>query len=507
MNTEKKSKKNLKFTSIAWVFAIMLLVIVILINVAASFFDVKVDMTPNKRYTASKATTEYLDNLEKEVDFYFLMEMDTLKNASDASDSLELIYLLEQYEACEKINFMDIDPNEHPEILTELNPDNYLNLQEGDMIVKCGDAVKKISASEMYYRDGTYDSNGNFTATSQTFQGENLITGAIKSVVENITSTVYFLTGHGEKSIESYYTAFRTNLKNSNYEVKELNLAPLDKVPDDADIIIAAAPQQDFTAEDKEKLDKYLDNGGNLSLLMSPQDNNTIYTNITEILHEYCLGMDYVRAYETDDSKHVSGNKYLIQTQLVDVRTNTDEEQAEKLTDLTSTLIDETSDSIIPYMPESRTFFNYQGDNYSDLNICPLLETYGTAEVEQYGGVIETEADIHAMNLSDSLWLSAYSEDPTRNNSKLVVMGNAEFIDDENLSNGYTVIPLYLYLSTISWMSNSDINMGIAARETTMDKMVLESEEDTNVTLIILWAAPVIVAAAGVLVWLKRRNS
>ena len=39
----KKSKKNAKFTTIAWIFAVMLLIAVILINVAASFLDVKMD--------------------------------------------------------------------------------------------------------------------------------------------------------------------------------------------------------------------------------------------------------------------------------------------------------------------------------------------------------------------------------------------------------------------------------------------------------------------------------
>lgn len=47
----------------------------------------------------------------------------------------------------------------------------------------------------------------------------------------------------------------------------------------------------------------------------------------------------------------------------------------------------------------------------------------------------------------------------------MVVMGNAEFIDDEHLQEDYAIVPVYLYLSTITWMYNSDVNMGIPARE------------------------------------------
>mgnify|MGYP000761769889 FL=1 len=86
-------------------------------------------------------------------------------------------------------------------------------------------------------------------------------------------------------------------------------------------------------------------------------------------------------------------------------------------------------------------------------------------------------------------------------------MGNANFIDDQNLEDGYEIIPLNLYLSTITWMYNSDIDMGIASKIRTYDYMELKSKEDTNFVLITLYAAPVIVAAAGLLIWLKRRHS
>lgn len=56
-------------------------------------------------------------------------------------------------------------------------------------------------------------------------------------------------------------------------------------------------------------------------------------------------------------------------------------------------------------------------------------------------------------------------------------------------------------------MYNSDIDMGIASKIRTYDYMELKSKEDTNFVLITLYAAPVIVAAAGLLIWLKRRHS
>ncbi len=515
MSTVKKSKKNLKFTSIAWLLAGIIFAVTVLINIAVSFFDVELDMSPNQLYTLNDTTVEYVENLDKEVDIYLLMELEKIKNASDADEMMAFTTMMEQYSEFDKINLYDIDPDTNPDVVNELNPDGVLNISSGDVIVKCGDAVRKVPAKEFYIYQGEYDESGNFIAESAYFQGENLISGAIKSVVEDITPSVYFLTGHGEKAVDEYYTTFKRNLQNVNYAVKELNLASEESVPEDAAIIIVAAPKTDITADEKKKLDAFMDNGGNLSLLMSPNQSNEDYENLVEIMHEYCLGMDYNMITETEATRHVSGDESTIMVELYDLNKESSSDSGdleslvndtlvidnENVTDLTSTLIEEMS-AYIPYMPPSRSFFNYAGDNYASLNICPLIQTYETAESIEYGGNETFESVMAA-----PFYLAGYSEDPTRNNSKLVVMGNAEFVDDEHLESGYTIVPLNLYLTTISWMADSNIDMNIPSRARTYDYMTLESKEDTNFVLGIIVAAPIVVALAGVLVWLKRRNS
>ena len=90
-----------------------------------------------------------------------------------------------------------------------------------------------------------------------------------------------------------------------------------------------------------------------------------------------------------------------------------------------------------------------------------------------------------------------------------MVMGNAEFIDDSNVSQDYMIIPVNLMLSTISWMYDSDLDMdmGIAAKESTYDSFVLNSENAANTTNIVFTAVPFGVALIGLIVWLRRRYS
>ncbi len=486
----KKSKKNVKFTTIAWIMAVILLVIIIPINILVSVFNVQLDLTQSHMFSLTDTTKDYLSNLDEKVDFYFLIDMDEVR-ADD--EFMSLTSMIDEYKEFECINFVDVDPDTNPEIKAELNPEGFFNFSKGDIVIRCGENVKTIKGTSLYTVN--YDADGN--QISESFNGENYITGAIKTVVEGKLPSVYFLTGHGEKSLANDYTQFDKNLRSANYIAKQLNLVTAEAVPDDAAIIVIASPKSDISDAEREKIEKFMDGGGNLSLLMSPNDEDFAYTNIEIIMAQYGIGMDYNLVSETDSSKHISGDKNKIIVNLVDTSTLDDE----NITDLTSTLITETQ-SIIPYMPASRSFYEIQSSNRTNLTICPLIETYDSAIAKPYGGV-EVDPD----EFAGIAYLSAYSEDKTRNNSKLIVMGNAEFIDDENVSEEYVMVPVMLYLSSISWMYNSDINIGIPPKINSSDYMTLKSKEDTTFMLVILNAAPVIVACAGILIWLKRRNA
>ena len=98
---------------------------------------------------------------------------------------------------------------------------------------------------------------------------------------------------------------------------------------------------------------------------------------------------------------------------------------------------------------------------------------------------------------------------PSKNDAKVMVMGNAEFIDDVNVAQDYMIVPVNLMLSVFSWMYDSDVDMdmGIADKERSYDTMVMNSEKDANKTSVIFMVLPFVVAVAGAGVWLGRRYS
>lgn len=478
--------KNTKFAGMAWILAILVLVIAVVLNMILSRLDFSWDISPNKQYSLSATTEKYLDQLDDEgktVDFYVLTTQESLESDME---SLTLYRTLEAYDAHESINLIWVDPDTDNDTMEKINSDNAFTLSTGDMVFICDNVKKRVPGSSMYT---TYtDSDGN--TTGEDFQGENLITGSIKGVAENVTPTVYFLSGHGEKSLDQY-TKFTTNLTNYNYAAKELNLSETDGVPEDAALVLVAAPTKDITDAETEKLNAYLDNGGNISLLMSPNGGTFAYTNLEGIMKNYGFYMDYDRVSETNSSYHISGDPYTIQCELNELD---DDSEA---TDLTSALVNQ---GLYTFMPESRSFrYNDESGTYT---IAPLITTYDSAVGEPYGGISDDPEEE-----SGQLLLAAHSTSPGRNNSKMVVFGNAEFIDDEHVSDDTVIVPVYLYLSTISWMYNSDIDMDISTKSTTNDYISLQDAGFAKGLMVVLTVIPIAIMAVGVGVWIKRRNS
>ena len=64
---EKKfhNSKNKKFSSIAWIMAVLVIVIAVILNMIVSQLDLGWDVSPNKQYSLGKTTTAYLDDSTK----------------------------------------------------------------------------------------------------------------------------------------------------------------------------------------------------------------------------------------------------------------------------------------------------------------------------------------------------------------------------------------------------------------------------------------------------------
>lgn len=107
-----------------------------------------------------------------------------------------------------------------------------------------------------------------------TFATEQELDAALLRLMNPETRVIYFLTGHGENSIEQpsdiSLTQAVDSLRKKNYTVKPLNLQGEGKIPEDAKVVVVAGPQVPLAESETQALDAWLDNGGSLIVMYEP---------------------------------------------------------------------------------------------------------------------------------------------------------------------------------------------------------------------------------------------
>jgi hypothetical protein len=212
-------------------------------------------------------------------------------------------------------------------------------------------------------------------------------------------------------------------------------------------------------------------------------------------MSEYCVAMDYNKFKETDESNHATDDEYKI---IVDLSAPGENSAVDMTSALTS------NSNALSYITATRSFHTIMNDNYSNLKIEPVVTTKDTAKSEIFGGTA-VDPDVKS-GVQD---VALYSMDTKRNNSKLFVIGSADFIDDKNTPDDIiqdnSVVSLYLL--SLSWMHDSDVNLFIPNKEAASDYMNVKSEKTANSLIFIFIAVPIVIAGIGVIVWSRRRIS
>lgn len=479
-NTTKVTNKYRFSRTFAILMAILTAIAIIPINLILSKVDLEWDMTPNKIYTAdlSNTTLELLDSLDETITIYFAYDLDDLIDGNDY-DGLILKNAIEKYGEHPNVNLITGYPDDSPEIYSKFTD---ITVSMGDIIVEGENTYKQIPSNNMFLTEYTESTD----TYSYYFVGENYISGAIQYVKDGFDPSICFIRGHGEIPVDQDFTTLKNMLESYNYQVKDVNIST-GEIPEDCKILISVSPTSDFTDDETSKINEYLDNGGNIIFLLNPNDDSSEqYKNINDITGEYGIYMDYDIVRESDEDMYYSGDPYTIGCYL-----NT--------TDWTAEAEEMVNEGYYVVMPPSRSFYA-QSDN-EDLDAQPLIYTTTTAIGEPYG--IDDYDDI----TNENLILSAYCTDSSRNDSKLLVFGNSDFLSDEIFAQEYTVTAISVFLSGISWMYDSSIDMGIAERSYQMDYMVIDSASKAYGVLAIMLAIPVVIIAIGVIIWLRRKNA
>lgn len=253
-----------------WLLAIALWIIVHLIS---SRNYVRRDLTAEGKFTISPQTRAILrdiDAAETSIRITILRQSDPLIGPilGRAGD------LLEAYAAaCDGLDVERIDLEFEPmraEMFRARFRDVPAAAREGAVAFEAGSRKRLVTVDEMLEEPtrGGEDFR---------FRGEEVFTSALLSVTEEQRKRVLFTIGHDEATFGTTSqldaNLWASELRRLNLEVEPFELPTAARIPDGTHLIVIANPNPEaaFTDRELRLLERYVDRGGNLLVLIEPQ--------------------------------------------------------------------------------------------------------------------------------------------------------------------------------------------------------------------------------------------
>ncbi len=412
------------------------------------------DTTAKKRYSLSSQSRKVLDGLKEPVKAYaFFQTGDRSRQA--AAD------LLEQYSYYSKLFQMEfIDPDRYPGEAKKYSVTTY-----NSIVLTKGDRQERVFIAD-----------------------EEKITNGLLKLRRDKRKVVYFLKGHGEKSIEDYgkegYHNLKIALEEENYEVKELLLMREKEIPGDAAVLIVGGPTKDLFPSELESLKRYIERGGNLLALIDPESSIAIVRFLKK--HGIHVGEDVI----IDRQSRLFGADYLMPV----VTTYGDHPITKTFNLATFFPVARSVEGIekVKGIEEVKSLAKSSPDSWAETDLEMVQQKKASYEKgKDKKGPVSLAV------------VATVVSDPTR--SQIVVFGDSDFADNSylNLSGNKD-----LFMNTLSWLAEEKELISIRPRDTSILPMMLTSVQGRIVFWLPVVMLPllVLISGIGILSWRRLRQ-
>ncbi|MBE7032797.1 MAG: hypothetical protein E7406_01035 [Ruminococcaceae bacterium] len=465
----KRIKLKMGLTSA--VITVVVIACVILLNSIVALIGDKVslsiDLTRDKIYEFSEQTKSLMKELDSEINAYCLIPEGT---ESEYVDYVKAY--LEKYKTLsDKFKVKYIDPYENPMFMQNYNDgENQANI--GSVIIENGDKFKVITFDQLYTED-------NVTNTIR-IDMERKVTNAIMSVTGKMaTSKIYFTEGHNEA--DAQYLQYL--LSNEGYLCDTVSVS-VNGIPEDADIIFSVLPVLDYTAEERDALDKFMDRGGKFILVADLQ--MPLMEKLDSYLDEWGIKLNRDFVIETDGSSALSAGTGMP----VPVAKLQEHVITQKLVD-----------SKIPLpMPSATSFSISIPKNGASVKTLLMTSEKAYGKTNLNSTVVEKEDG----DTEGPLCLAAISEKYGEKPSALMVIGSPYAVLTSLVTEGSYLNGDFI-LNSINYLSGSEAAISIRAKQVSPEIMVMTQEQVDTAVIILQYVLPLVIIAIGLVIWIRRR--
>lgn len=482
-SAELGKKRRMKIGVLSLISTIVVIAAVIaanyFIDYVADRYVLEIDMTSESEYEISDETAQLLQTLAESITITVLC--DETDYANDA-DLRRLPKVLQRYEQLSggKVLVKYVNAVMNPSVFNEYN--ELGDLSTGDIIVESEKRYKSMSPYDLLeYSTTSQDSS---TAYLTGLRAEQRLTSAILYVTANKVPKAVYITGHQETT---NLEEMESLLASGNYEVGTLSLMQTNEIPSDVDMIIISQPMGDYTEEEIDIIDAFLNDGGRMIVTYATNTPNLPV--LDAYFEEWGVAYENQMVYDTERC-YAGYNAYILPNI----------ETVEGLTDN----LDSKSYAIVPGARSIEIL--WQQDNWRGTQ--PLMTSSSSA----YAKDLAAESAAYEQTADDetgpfNIGVLAYQTEMhnlTSTHSYILFL-NAGFVSDSTLG-GSSFLNKDYFLSALNFMSDDSESVVIESKDLTTASLVVPGSVKTVLYYVLIFIIPGACLIGGVLVWMRRRH-
>jgi ABC-2 type transport system permease protein len=282
-------------------------VVVVALTVCVSGLGMKYtkvyDFTSEKVLTLSDTTKDVVSSIHNPTTLYYMglqsranaTYQELLQAYADLSDYVKVVYVNVETDWDFRSDYLSDQESVNEASILVASEDRQVYLDSADY-------TSSVQVSTYSYENYLYI--------------ENQLTSAVYYVNAEDSEEVTMLTGCGEDDLSA---SFLNLLSMNNYETEDLNLqtklVSLDQTfSDDTRLALMNAPQTDYEEDALEEISNFVENGGNLFVVLDPL--NEDLPNLYAFLKEYGLEVQSGVVIESDSSNYMYDTSYYIIPQI-----------------------------------------------------------------------------------------------------------------------------------------------------------------------------------------------
>jgi len=433
------------------------------VNVLSAMYHWRIDTTQRRIHSLSDQTVELLKSLDRDVQavaFYRDQERG------------EFEHLLKEYAYhSSRFSYRFVDPDKTPREARSYRIKSY-----GTTVLEVGQREERLQGAD-----------------------ERTLTNAIARAVREGQKVIYFLTGHGEVSVESTardgFRRLRELLEEANYVVRDgLMLSKTPRVPADCDLLVVAGPRAPFYAGELDSLRAYLERGGDALFLLDPSPP----TGLEDVLVDWGVGTGANYIVEGSTMGRLHGFDFSMPM----VGRYGEHPVTQKHHGLVTVFLIARTIQAAGTVP---------GVDVTELAMTSAaswgevdLSTLNSGKQPRFDEGKDARGPLSlAMAVTAPPRTREVQDRPgSRAKTQLVVFGDSDFANNQLISEAGNAD---LLLNAVSWLVEEGRLIAIRPKERGYRPVRLTEGEGTRLKWLSLLIIPAIPVVAGVLVWWRRR--